>query len=293
MDVTGFLESNLSVTDSGRVFTLPGGPILDTSFDTFQVGDTLPSSRIKTTNVTAYTFAVLELNQQDEVKALECKIDFCVQVLQAELSNGAYKEMVLQQSTEHRQYQRLDPSRITRPEYLEFAQIVGSNATLAGSISLERGQPGCLGGLLNFDPREVVALTELGLEGIPDMVANVTISASRSIRTVCENGTSVAGTSWREVTLVRIDWWWLLLPVAVELLGIVFFVSVGVCTSTSESEIWKSSLMAALFHSLDVETFRGQEQLEGLYGMEQIAEKTSVTLSTGTAVCRSRLVADS
>ena len=293
MDVSSFLEiSETEALTYGPILTLPGGPSIDTHFDTFAVSDTAPSQRIETTNVTAYTFAVLEANANKEVKALECKIDFSVQVLQAELSNGIYNETILQQSTEYRHIQRNVPPRNIPYEVLEFAEIAGSNATQAGPIAIATSQPGCLGGLLNFEPREVLALTELGLTGIQYMVGNVTISAGRTIRTVCENGTHVAGTSWQEVTLVRITWWWLLLPIGVELLGMIFFVWVGLSSKSSQSAIWKSSLIAAVFHSLDSEELltRNSEEVEGLYYMEQIAEKMVVRLSTDTSHHPSKLV---
>lgn len=285
-----------SETSDGQLVTLPDGPSIHTSFDTFALESTLNSSRIEISSATAYTFAVLQTSNattaaNKTVRALECKIDFCTQLIRAEMINNVYNETILQQTTKHRLYERKASERTSLDDYLEFQSLPGVNTTDNLPISLDKGQPGCLGGLLNFDQREVVALTELGLDGIEDMVENMSLSASRIIRTVCDGGVRHPGMTWQTVALVRVTWLWLLLPVIVEALGIAFFCSVATFSKNNGMTIWKSSLTAALYHSLDSNELDNIQELEGLYDMEQVAEKMKVTLIKEDDASRSRLLA--
>lgn len=290
------IEEEDSQTADGQLMTLPDGPSLNTGFDTFVLEATTNSTRLETSSATAYTFAVLETSndttiENKPVKAMECKIDFCVASVQAELVNNVYKETTLQHTSKNRLYSRKSADQDSPSVYLEFDKLEGSNATDNQQISLDKSQPPCLGAILNFDQREVVALTEVGLDGIEKVVEDISTSASRMLRTVCDGGIRHTGSSWETVTLVRITWWWLILPICVEVFGLGFFCMVGFMTTISEAAIWKSSLIAALYHGLDSKEVDGRQNVEGSYAMEQVAEQTKVTLSRGTATVRSRLIA--
>jgi hypothetical protein len=290
IDVSQFLVREASVSETGEVVSLPGGPSIDTTFDTFDIARTDPSSRIETTNVTAYTFGVLEAKPDGQVSGLECKLDFCVQLIEAELAGGVYKETILRNFTEYAVMVGDRTAALNLDRWFQFNDLTDATGRPQPAISVDEIEPQCLGSLLSFEPKEVLALTELGLDSIPSMVDDLAISVARSVRTICENGTRILGSSWREVSLVRIDWWWVLLPIVVEALGIGFFVWVAVWNKMAAGSIWKSSLIATLFHSLHSKELDGGDSLESLYEMEKVAEKMSTRLSAGTRTYRSRLV---
>lgn len=81
------------------------------------------------------------------------------------------------------------------------------------------------------------------------------------------------------MTLVRINWYWFILPVVVECLSVGFFVWLLVCNGFSNARLWKGSLVAALYHSMDVRRGEGGERgMEGLFDMELVAEKMAIEL---------------
>jgi hypothetical protein len=140
----------------------------------------------------------------------------------------------------------------------------------------------CLADILAFDFRENLPLAEMGLDRIPIAVANMAMAVSRALRTICGQKKVILGSSFENITLVQIDWWWLTLPVAVEILGIAFFTLLCVHNMRSKTNLWKSSLVAALYHSVDLDQQQKGKPIEGLHDMEQLADGMKVKLMAST-----------
>lgn len=79
-------------------------------------------------------------------------------------------------------------------------------------------------------------------------------------------------------TFVHVRWPWFVLPVMVELMGLVYFVAIAYGLKRRRS-LWKGSILAALYHGLQHYEFRERgEGLDTASGMKAAAERTSVML---------------
>lgn len=79
-------------------------------------------------------------------------------------------------------------------------------------------------------------------------------------------------------TFVHVRWPWFVLPVMVELMGLVYFVVIAYGLKRRRS-LWKGSILAALYHGLQHYEFRERgEGLDTASGMKAAAERTSVML---------------
>jgi len=81
----------------------------------------------------------------------------------------------------------------------------------------------------------------------------------------------VRGDTWVMQTVVRVRWEWLLLPAILLVVSIIFVLWTVLISHRYHIPLWKSSLLAVLFHSLDcmpVERNRGGES----HGFNQVSE---------------------
>ena len=281
--------------------SIPGGPFLDSTFNAFNLELTEPSTRIPSNNATIYTFAALQANDDGSVEAIECSLSLCVQTIETSLNSGAFTENVLQIRTdaETRTEPRTKPgegggSLATFNTYLVFAPPPAANdSVFQQDIEVDLFEFRCMSELLEFERREFRPLAEMGLVNMMTVVDNMAIATSRGMRTVCANSTEVLGTSLRSVTLVRINWLWFFLPAVVEILTIAFFTWVAAFNRVSGAKLWKGSLIAALYHSVDLQHWKEKDSLERLYDMEQSAAQMNIILQApgGSGVLQpSRLI---
>lgn len=68
---------------------------------------------------------------------------------------------------------------------------------------------------------------------------------------------TVAGTTTTTVTFIQVRWWWLTLPVGLELATI--FLLVGTMLQNRNTVTWKSSALAFIFHGAAPEEFEGEK----------------------------------
>jgi hypothetical protein len=64
------------------------------------------------------------------------------------------------------------------------------------------------------------------------------------------NTTAVAGTVWTTEVYIHVNWAWLVYPVALLLLAILFLVGTMVSSARGSRAVWKSSSLALLLHGL-------------------------------------------
>ncbi|KAG4425407.1 hypothetical protein IFR04_001557 [Cadophora malorum] len=204
----------------------------------------------------------------------DCSLSFCAQTLQASVVNGTMIERVLNT------YLHYDETATNDSESSDYSRLLytfppptGSHPSFRSQKSIDAMNRHYFG--LYFDElfngsygrSQHTSDVMLGLyrnngSDIPAIMDNVANSLSHELRKSCrgrnERGQltgrqSLNGTVWTDVTLVRIRWEWLILPVAVEVLGLYFFVAVLVLSRFSNAQLWKTSMLAALLHGPEIE----------------------------------------
>ncbi|KAJ2990716.1 hypothetical protein NUW58_g2815 [Xylaria curta] len=137
---------------------------------------------------------------------------------------------------------------VSMPPYNDSAYIVdqGDHVAIGQFISSMFTFPSAAGSKDGFTiNRAVQAGVDLSMTA-----KNIADSITHVIRTN-RNATSAEGTAWAQDTIVRIQWAWLSLPIALVLLGALFLVAVAIATKRSGMPLWKSSLLPYLFHGVD------------------------------------------
>jgi hypothetical protein len=84
--------------------------------------------------------------------------------------------------------------------------------------------------------------------GLGNLLQNISISITNLIRNVDNTTTPVVGQVWNTETIVRVRWIWFIYPIAVIVLTLLFLVATIVQSSTQHIKVWKSSILAVLFH---------------------------------------------
>lgn len=119
-------------------------------------------------------------------------------------------------------------------------------------------------------------LQQIQSRSLPDISRSITASLNALFR---KHSTDRATGSYIEYhTVVRVQWAWLALPVAVEVLGFVFLLLI-VFRDQGRGNPWKGSILAALFHGLDPNA-HDAGNLDHITSMEREAMKIQVKLDT-------------
>lgn len=91
----------------------------------------------------------------------------------------------------------------------------------------------------------------------------------------------MSGDAFAEEFFVHVRWQWIVLPASLEIASLVLLILVIIHSRREGIPLWKSSILALIYHG--VEELRGQETLatERLSGMEVTAKETDVQLLRG------------
>jgi hypothetical protein len=89
---------------------------------------------------------------------------------------------------------------------------------------------------------------------------------------------TVRGDAYAEELYVRVRWQWIILPAFLELASLVLLVLTIVHSRREDVPIWKSSVLALVYHGVDDLHDRGTLASERLSGMELIAKAADVQL---------------
>lgn len=110
----------------------------------------------------------------------------------------------------------------------------------------------------------------------PDLVATMEkIAVSMSNRMLVNpNATAVYGGVFGEQTIIRVQWWWMSLPVVLELIATVFFVVTVTQTHKSRQYPWKSSLMPLIHGRSLLDTDQTNDDGDSLEMVESPAMST-------------------
>lgn len=154
---------------------------------------------------------------------------------------------------------------------------------------LEKGGPSILSGELlvgsTFDARRRVNSWEYGQRtgsfdninqilalGLDVLVSQVVDSLTKTL--LQNSNITIPGTIYTDEVIVRVQWAWIILPTLLVILGNVFLV--WTTYASKKMIIWKSSVLAFLFHGLDDQKER-DDCMTGS-GMEKLAEAMHVQL---------------
>lgn len=98
-----------------------------------------------------------------------------------------------------------------------------------------------------------------------------------------EKASRVRGMAILSKTVVAVRWSWLVLPLVVEVLGLVLMVVVTVFSKRRAAGLWKDSLLAVLCHGLDREDgILHGESVRTMTDMKMMAKRTRVGLVAKT-----------
>jgi hypothetical protein len=89
---------------------------------------------------------------------------------------------------------------------------------------------------------------------------------------------TVLGDAFAEESYVHVRWQWLILPAFLELASLVLLVLTIVHSRREDVPIWKSSVLALMYHGADELQDRGTLASQRLSGMELIAKAADVQL---------------
>lgn len=108
--------------------------------------------------------------------------------------------------------------------------------------------------------------------GLDVLVSQVADSMTKAL--LQNSNIAIPGMIYTDEVIVRVQWAWMILPTLLVILGNVFLV--WTTYASKKKIIWKSSVLAFLFHGLDDQ--RGRDDCITGSGMEKLAEAMHVQL---------------
>jgi hypothetical protein len=95
-------------------------------------------------------------------------------------------------------------------------------------------------------------------DGLEKSMSNIAASLNRAV--LLSSNQSVYGTVFQGETYVSVNWIWILLPTALVLLSVCFLLLTILANRLQRLHLWKSSILAVLFHGLDEVEFSDDEK---------------------------------
>ncbi|KAJ5361611.1 hypothetical protein N7541_002455 [Penicillium brevicompactum] len=113
--------------------------------------------------------------------------------------------------------------------------------------------------------------------GLDVVMRNVAASFTKA--GLAGSNDTVAGTMMGTEVYVSVNWLWIILPAVLTVMGVVFFILTMMINRTQRLDLWKSSILAVLFHGLDNMGKREAKIPCARVGqMEEVAEQMMVKL---------------
>lgn len=116
-------------------------------------------------------------------------------------------------------------------------------------------------------------LTERGLEKTLSDIADSLTALMQQ-----DGDTVITGQAGQAEAYVYVRWPWMIYPIVVILLGLIFVLVVIVQTSRDDRRLWKSSSLALLYHGLNRLDEDTRARAVDLEAMEELAKRTRVRL---------------
>jgi hypothetical protein len=167
--------------------------------------------------------------------------------------------------------------------YRTLGQYLTGNATKSVRVSLVSQMLG-----REYIPGRNPQISEIMRRGLGSVMQSVADSATRSA--LRASNVTVYGTVASAEVYVRVSWGWILLPTVLVVTGLVFLGSTVIVNRGQGLRLWKSSVLAVLFHGLngvemgpggeDGERKDGEDRLATVSQMEERAQIMRVKLRT-------------
>lgn len=283
----------------GDVQFIPGGTTNKFQNTSFVVTPYSSVPNLPSNSSDFLRFSSIYRGEQENI-GMDCTLRFCVHVVNSTIVNGTLSDTVLESHCDSRLQANESPPTANSSRLNVFASSLAPQYILSpmfiDSINLEWYSVYFKGLLLGSMgpstpvPLEIVlALQKNNSLDIPARMNDLASALSRELRQSCSGRTEVAGKALTAVSIVHIRWRWMVLPMVMEVLGIVFFVAILVVGKRSQARLWKTSSLAALFHGVVLEG--GEEEVEveveTIWDMEWKAKRMWVRLeSEGIGVAR-------
>jgi hypothetical protein len=91
--------------------------------------------------------------------------------------------------------------------------------------------------------------------------------------------TKIRGRAYAEETHVKVRWWWILLPALLQLSTLILFTTTVVYSHLNGIPIWKSSILAIIYHGVEDLDEKKDLTAERLSGMNAVARMDEVQFS--------------
>jgi hypothetical protein len=228
-----------------------------------------------------------------QVSATECALYFCIDTYEATVKDGEVNERLLSSTTS---------SNLTATSVTENFALTPETCYVNGTQSKDTSQctypinwisrlamVNSLTPLLNgsgvffmsnrvswsSDTARALYGQQGNLTDISTIFTSLTSALTTHARTqVCK--ASIKGMTWTVESFVSVRWPWMILPIALVVMTIVFLVVTVI--KTRNQYIWKSSPLALLFSDLAVEAPHSFQTNPSLSGMEDVSRKMKVWL---------------
>ena len=116
-------------------------------------------------------------------------------------------------------------------------------------------------------------------QGIANLMDNIAQTMTTNVRTTSSgSGPSFDGIAWEELTYIHVRWAWLALPLALDLLAMVFLLGVIIQSIRTKTEPWKSSQLVTIFRGSSLRDLTDFGSPGGLVEMNNVAKTVKISL---------------
>ncbi|KAL3468103.1 hypothetical protein BJX64DRAFT_84744 [Aspergillus heterothallicus] len=135
-------------------------------------------------------------------------------------------------------------------------------------------------GVVSEDRLVDASIKRIRTIGLENVIRN--IAASYTKQALMASNSTVQGTIFNPEVYVSVDWLWILLPAAVTALGVVFLAATMFVNWRGGLRLWKTSILAVLYHGLT--RFGGDEQEGYVRGARNATVSQMETSAQGVSV---------
>jgi hypothetical protein len=119
-------------------------------------------------------------------------------------------------------------------------------------------------------------MPKISSTGLRAVIKN--IAASYTKDALNASNYTIGGTIITTEVYVRVKWLWMILPAVLTVLGVIFFILTILVNRGQKLDVWKSSIMAVLFHGLDDWGEKTRDGPSRVGQMEKTAQQIKVKL---------------
>jgi hypothetical protein len=253
--------------------------------------------------------------------AYDCVISACAKRYTAQVAGGQFRERVQATFSNASQinysvppYNALVPSAGSTPVNLHFnlTTKIPANSSESGAdetFNIDYVSAGGFAAFLtqslqgnivstqnysdgSFEPSfpssdYLQGLWEHGIEKIPQTLDNLATAWTDNIR---RTGHPAQGTAMQARTFIHVQFLWLILPFALELLALIFFTATVLKTIHGDVPLWKTSSLAPLLYGPKISNWPVPDlRLQTSLGLEEFAKSTRTRLATDSGQWRMQI----